>query len=88
MKCKGPNVEDALHGTHSWNYCSNCGNNKGGDGVVMIMLKLWQLELFQMVTNTIKILLWQFCYAVDNGAKVINGSFGKDLSSQRMCQKL
>jgi hypothetical protein len=35
MKCKGPNVEDALHGTHSWNYCSNCGNNKGGDGVVV-----------------------------------------------------
>jgi hypothetical protein len=51
------------------------------------MLKLWQLELFQTVTNTIKILLWQFCYAVDNGAKVINGSFGKDFHSQRMSQE-
>jgi hypothetical protein len=46
------------------------------------MLKLWQLELFQMEYD--KDIALAIRYAVDNGAKVINGSFGKDFHSQRM----
>jgi hypothetical protein len=42
--------------THVAGYCQIRGNDKGGDSVVAEMFKLWPLELFQTVTNIIKIL--------------------------------
>jgi subtilisin family serine protease len=78
---KGPNVEDALHGTHVAGIIGQIrGNNLGGDGVVNNV----QIMACRAVPNGDeydKDIALAIRYAVDNGAKVINGSFGKDYST-------
>jgi subtilisin family serine protease len=77
---KGPNVEDALHGTHVAGIIGQIrGNNLGGDGVANNV----QIMACRAVPNGDeydKDIALAIRYAADNGAKVINGSFGKDYS--------
>jgi len=75
--CEGP---DALHGTHVAGIIGALrGNKKGGDGVAdnVLIMSVRAVpngdEHDKDVANAIR-------YAVDNGAKVINMSFGKGFS--------
>jgi len=78
---KGPNVEDASHGTHVAGIIAQVkGNNKGGDGVVTSNVEIMALRAVPNGDEYDKDIALAIRYAVDNGAKVINGSFGKDYS--------
>ena len=77
---KGPDVADAEHGTHVSGIIAQLrGNNKGGDGVAtnVIILPVRAVPNGDEYDKDIALAIR---YAVDNGAKVINGSFGKDYS--------
>ncbi len=77
---KGPDVEDALHGTHVAGIIAMIrGNGKGADGIAdnaMIM----PVRAVPNGDEYDKDIALGIRYAVDNGAKVINGSFGKSYS--------
>jgi subtilisin family serine protease len=78
---KGPDVEDASHGTHVAGIIAQVkGNNKGGDGVVNSNVEIMALRAVPNGDEYDKDIALAIRYAVDNGAKVINGSFGKDYS--------
>ncbi len=78
---KGPNVEDALHGTHVAGIIAQIrGNAKGGDGVVASNVEIMPVRAVPNGDEYDKDIALAIRYAVDNGAKVINGSFGKDYS--------
>ena len=78
----GPDKEGAKHGTHVAGIIAQLrGNGLGGDGVasnVAVIMPVRAVpdgdEYDKDVANAIR-------YAVDNGAKVINGSFGKYYST-------
>jgi subtilisin family serine protease len=71
---KGP---DALHGTHVGGIIGAIrGNKKGGDGVADNVL-LMSLRAVPDGDEFDKDIALAIRYAVDNGAKVINASFGK-----------
>lgn len=80
----GPNKDGAKHGTHVAGIIAQTRNNsKGGDGVATNVVEIMTVravpngdEYDKDIANAIK-------YAVDNGAKVINGSFGKSYSPQK-----
>lgn len=78
---KGPDVEDALHGTHVAGIIAQVkANGKGGDGVVANNVEIMALRAVPNGDEYDKDIALAIRYAVDNGAKVINGSFGKDYS--------
>jgi len=76
------NVEgpDALHGTHVAGIIGAIrGNNKGGDGVANDVL-IMPVRVVPNGDEQDKDVALGIRYAVDNGAQVINMSFGKDYS--------
>lgn len=79
----GPNKEDALHGTHVAGIIAQIRNNgKGGDGITNNA----EILVVRAVPNGDeydKDIALGIRYAVDNGAKVINGSFGKSYSPHK-----
>ena len=77
-----PDVEgpDALHGTHvSGIIAAIRGNNKGGDGVAD-NVRIMSLRAVPNGDEQDKDIALAIRYAVDNGAMVINMSFGKAYS--------
>jgi cell wall-associated protease len=81
-KYGNPDVEgpDALHGTHVGGIVGSIrGNKKGGDGVAS-NVKLMSLRAVPDGDENDKDIALAIRYAVDNGAKVINMSFGKAYS--------
>jgi subtilisin family serine protease len=80
---KGPDVTDGLHGTHVAGIIAQArGNGKGGDGVIN-NVEIMALRAVPNGDEYDKDIALAIRYAVDNGAKVINGSFGKDYSPQK-----
>jgi len=80
---KGPDLEDALHGTHVAGIIAQIrGNGKGGDGVIS-NVEIMPVRAVPNGDEYDKDIALAIRYAVDNGAKVINGSFGKDYSPQK-----
>ena len=79
-KVFGPNKENTEHGTHVAGIIAQTRNNNiGGDGISNNV----QIMVLRAVPNGDeydKDIALAIRYAVDNGAKVINGSFGKDFS--------
>ena len=79
------NVEgpDALHGTHVGGIIGAIrGNNLGGDGVANDV-KLMVLRAVPNGDENDKDIALAIRYAVDNGAKIINMSFGKGYSTHQ-----
>ncbi len=80
---KGPDVEHALHGTHVAGIVAQVrGNGKGGDGVAT-NVEIMAVRAVPNGDEYDKDIALAIRYAVDNGAKVINGSFGKDYSPHK-----
>ncbi|OYU79838.1 MAG: peptidase S8 [Flavobacterium sp. BFFFF1] len=79
----GPDKEEALHGTHvAGIIAQERGNGLGGDGIANNV----QIMAVRAVPNGDeydKDIALAIRYAVDNGAKVINGSFGKSYSPHK-----
>jgi subtilisin family serine protease len=79
----GPEPKEAKHGTHVAGIVAQVrGNNKGGDGVTNNA----EILVVRAVPNGDeydKDIALGIRYAVDNGAKVINGSFGKYFSQNK-----
>lgn len=76
------NVEgpDALHGTHvAGIIAGQRGNHKGGDGVASSAI-IMSVRVVPDGDEHDKDVALGIRYAVDNGAKIINMSFGKDYS--------
>ena len=74
----GPNQEDALHGTHvAGIIAAQRDNGIGMDGVANSNIKLMILRAVSKGDEYDKDIALAIRYAVDNGAKVINTSFGK-----------
>ncbi|WP_158276176.1 S8 family serine peptidase [Brumimicrobium oceani] len=72
---------DALHGTHVGGIvAATRGNDLGGDGVADNAV-LMSLRAVPDGDEFDKDIALAIRYAVDNGAKIINGSFGKSYSS-------
>lgn len=81
---KGPNVIDALHGTHVSGIIAQVrGNGLGGDGVADKFVEIMAVRAVPNGDEYDKDIALAIRYAVDNGAKVINGSFGKDYSPNK-----
>jgi subtilisin family serine protease len=78
---KGPDVTTTEHGTHVSGIIAQLKNNgKGGDGVVTGNVEILAVRAVPNGDEYDKDIALAIRYAVDNGAKVINGSFGKDYS--------
>jgi subtilisin family serine protease len=78
---KGPDVTKGLHGTHVAGIVAQTrGNGKGGDGVVAGNVEIMALRAVPNGDEYDKDIALAIRYAADNGAKVINGSFGKSFS--------
>ena len=79
----GPDPKAAKHGTHVAGIVAQMrGNNKGGDGVAQTA----EIMVVRAVPNGDeydKDIALGIRYAADNGAKVINGSFGKYFSQNK-----
>jgi subtilisin family serine protease len=81
---KGPDLDGALHGTHVSGIIAQIkGNGIGGDGVVRDNVEIMAIRAVPDGDEYDKDIALAIRYAVDNGAKVINGSFGKDFSPQK-----
>jgi subtilisin family serine protease len=81
---KGPDVTDGLHGTHVAGIIAQIrGNGKGGDGVIADNVQIMALRAVPNGDEYDKDIALAIRYAADNGAKVINGSFGKDYSPNK-----
>jgi subtilisin family serine protease len=79
----GPDKEDALHGTHVAGIIAQSRNNKiGGDGVAD-NVEIMAIRAVPNGDEYDKDIALGIRYAVDNGAKIINGSFGKDFSPHK-----
>lgn len=79
----GPDKEKALHGTHVAGIIAQIrGNNLGGDGVAT-NVEILTVRAVPDGDEYDKDIALAIRYAVDNGAKVINGSFGKSFSPQK-----
>jgi subtilisin family serine protease len=74
----GPDRDSALHGTHVAGIIAQVRNNGlGGDGVAGNNVEIMALRAVSNGDEYDKDIALAIRYAVDNGAKVINGSFGK-----------
>lgn len=72
------NRDHAKHGTHVAGIIAQTrGNGKGGDGVASNNVEIMSLRAVPDGDEYDKDIALSIRYAVDNGAKVINGSFGK-----------
>jgi subtilisin family serine protease len=81
---KGPDFLKGEHGTHVTGIIAqNRGNKKGGDGVVASNVEIMAIRSVPNGDEYDKDIALAIRYAVDNGAKVINGSFGKDYSPNK-----
>ncbi|MGL5111785.1 MAG: S8 family serine peptidase, partial [Flavobacterium sp.] len=79
----GPEKEEALHGTHVAGIVAQTRNNNlGGDGVAN-NVEIMTVRAVPDGDEYDKDIALAIRYAVDNGAKVINGSFGKSFSPQK-----
>jgi len=79
----GPEPKEAKHGTHVAGIVAQVrGNNKGGDGVTN-NAQIMTLRAVPNGDEYDKDIALAIRYAADNGAKVINGSFGKYFSQNR-----
>ncbi|MFL9845866.1 S8 family peptidase [Flavobacterium rhizosphaerae] len=78
----GPEKEGALHGTHVAGIIAQIrGNGIGGDGVASDYAEIMSVRAVPDGDEYDKDVALAIRYAVDNGAKVINGSFGKYYST-------
>lgn len=79
----GPDKKEALHGTHVAGIIAQVrGNNLGGDGVAS-NVEIMAVRAVPNGDEYDKDIALAIRYAVDNGAKVINGSFGKGFSPHK-----
>lgn len=79
----GLDKNDALHGTHVAGIIAQSRNNgKGGDGIAD-NVAIMALRAVPNGDEYDKDIALAIRYAVDNGAKVINGSFGKSYSPNK-----
>ncbi len=79
----GPNKESCLHGTHVAGIVAQVRNNNlGGDGVAN-NVAIMAVRAVPMGDEYDKDIALAIRYAVDNGAKVINTSFGKYYSPNK-----
>ncbi|MBK0369727.1 S8 family peptidase [Flavobacterium agrisoli] len=80
----GPDKEKALHGTHVAGIIAQVrGNDLGGDGVASANVEIMTVRAVPDGDEYDKDIALAIRYAVDNGAKVINGSFGKSFSPHK-----
>jgi subtilisin family serine protease len=80
----GPKKEGAKHGTHVAGIIAQIKNNGlGGDGVANGNVEIMTIRAVPNGDEQDKDIANAIRYAVDNGAKVINGSFGKDYSPHK-----
>jgi len=80
----GPIIGSAKHGTHVAGIVAQTrGNNLGGDGVANGNVKIMALRAVPDGDEYDKDIALAIRYAADNGAKVINGSFGKYYSPHK-----
>lgn len=80
----GPDKEEALHGTHVAGIVAQGRyNNIGGDGVASNNVEIMAVRAVPDGDEYDKDIALAIRYAVDNGAKVINGSFGKSFSPHK-----
>ncbi len=79
----GPEPKEAKHGTHVAGIVAQVrGNKKGGDGVASTV-SIMAVRAVPNGDEYDKDIALGIRYAVDNGAKVINGSFGKYFSQNK-----
>ncbi|REG98996.1 S8 family peptidase [Flavobacterium aquicola] len=79
----GSDKEEALHGTHVAGIIAQVrGNNIGGDGIAD-NVEIMAVRAVPDGDEYDKDIALAIRYAVDNGAKVINGSFGKSYSPHK-----
>lgn len=79
----GPEPKEAKHGTHVAGIVAQVrGNKKGGDGVAN-SVAIMPIRAVPDGDEYDKDIALAIRYAVDNGAKVINGSFGKYFSQNK-----
>ena len=80
----GPDKQEALHGTHVAGIVAQGRyNNIGGDGVASNNVEILTVRAVPDGDEYDKDIALAIRYAVDNGAKVINGSFGKSFSPHK-----
>jgi cell wall-associated protease len=79
----GPDKKEILHGTHVAGIVGQVrGNNLGGDGIAN-NVEILTVRAVPDGDEYDKDIALAIRYAVDNGAKVINGSFGKSFSPHK-----
>ncbi|MEN9909395.1 MAG: hypothetical protein RLZZ540_2544 [Bacteroidota bacterium] len=79
----GPDKEEILHGTHVAGIVAQVRNNNiGGDGIAN-NVEILTVRAVPDGDEYDKDIALAIRYAVDNGAKVINGSFGKAFSPHK-----
>ncbi|WP_395050583.1 S8 family peptidase [Flavobacterium sp.] len=79
----GPDKEEAFHGTHVAGIIAQVRNNNiGGDGIAN-NVEIMTIRAVPNGDEYDKDIALAIRYAVDNGAKVINGSFGKSYSPHK-----
>jgi subtilisin family serine protease len=79
----GPDKEEILHGTHVAGIVAQVRNNGlGGDGIAN-NVEILTVRAVPDGDEYDKDIALGIRYAVDNGAKVINGSFGKSFSPHK-----
>ena len=80
----GPDKEEILHGTHVAGIIAQTRDNKlGGDGIASEIVEILTVRAVPDGDEYDKDIALGIRYAVDNGAKVINGSFGKSYSPHK-----
>lgn len=80
----GPRKEGAKHGTHVAGIIAQIRDNKkGGDGIASNNVQIMAVRAVPNGDEYDKDIALAIRYATDNGAKVINGSFGKSYSPNR-----
>ncbi len=79
----GPDKEEILHGTHVAGIIAGVRNNNlGGDGIAN-NVEIMTIRAVPDGDEYDKDIALGIRYAVDNGAKIINGSFGKAFSPHK-----